>query len=171
MISILDIIKDTMVDGPGFRTAIYCAGCDNACPGCHNPQSWDINHGHWMTTDELLREVMDDEFADVTFTGGDPMMQAKGFAELAAAIRHNCFKTIWCYTGYRFEWLLQQPDKRELLRHIDVLVDGPFVLKLRNPDLLYRGSSNQRIIDVQPSLRLGRPVVMNDEQAMQMGSS
>ena len=171
MISILDIIKDTMVDGPGFRTAIYCAGCDNACPGCHNPQSWDINHGHWMTTDELLREVMDDEFADVTFTGGDPMMQAKGFAELSAAIRHNCFKTIWCYTGYRFEWLLQQPDQRELMRHIDVLVDGPFVLKLRNPDLLYRGSSNQRIIDVQPSLRLGRPVVMNDEQAMQMGSS
>ena len=171
MISILDIIKDTMVDGPGFRTAIYCAGCDNACPGCHNPQSWDINHGHWMTTDELLREVMDDEFADVTFTGGDPMMQAKGFMELAAAIRHNCFKTIWCYTGYRFEWLLQQPDQRELMRHIDVLVDGPFVLKLRNPDLLYRGSSNQRIIDVQPSLRLGRPVVMNDEQAMQMGSS
>ena len=171
MISILDIIKDTMVDGPGFRTAIYCAGCDNACPGCHNPQSWDIRHGHWMTTDELLREVMDDEFADVTFTGGDPMMQAKGFAELAAAIRHNCFKTIWCYTGYKFEWLLQQPDQRELMRHIDVLVDGPFVLKLRNPDLLYRGSSNQRIIDVQPSLRLGRPVVMNDEQAMQMGSS
>ena len=118
-----------------------------------------------------MEVIMADSFADVTFTGGDPMMQAKGFTELAAAIRHNCFKTIWCYTGYRFEWLLQLPDQRELMRHIDVLVDGPFVLKLRNPDLLYRGSSNQRIIDVQPSLRLGRPVVMNDEQAMQMGSS
>ncbi len=154
-----------MVDGPGFRTAIYCAGCENACPGCHNPQSWDIHHGHWMATDELLSEVMDDEFADVTFTGGDPMMQADGFAELARAIRQNCFKTIWCYTGYRFEWLVSQPEKRQLLRELDVLVDGPFVKSLRDTDLLFRGSSNQRIIDVRQSLREGRVIVLDDESA------
>ena len=166
MISVLDIVKDTMVDGPGFRTSIYCAGCENACEGCHNPQSWDIHHGRWMSTDDLLREVMDDEFADVTFSGGDPMMQAQGFAELALAIRQNCFKTIWCYTGYRFEWLIKREDKQPLLKLIDVLVDGPFVKSLRDPDLLFRGSSNQRIIDVRKSLREGRVVVMTDEQAL-----
>jgi anaerobic ribonucleoside-triphosphate reductase activating protein len=119
-----------------------------------------------MTTDELLREVMDDEFADVTFSGGDPMMQASGFAELACAIRQNCFKTIWCYTGYRFEWLVRQEDKLPLLRQIDVLVDGPFVQSLKDPDLLFRGSSNQRIIDVRRSLREDRAVVMTDGQAL-----
>ena len=109
---------------------------------------------------------MDDEFADVTFSGGDPMMQALGFAELAQAIRQNCFKTIWCYTGYRFEWLVKQQDKLSLLRQIDVLVDGPFVKSLKDPDLLFRGSSNQRIIDVRKSLRESRVVMMTDEEAL-----
>ena len=77
MLSILDIIEDTTVDGPGFRTAIYAAGCPNGCPGCHNPESWDINRGRWMSTDEILQKVLADSFADVTFSGGDPMYQPK----------------------------------------------------------------------------------------------
>lgn len=84
MISVLSIVHDTMVDGPGFRTSIYCAGCPNHCPGCHNPQSWDISHGTMTSTDELMKEIMSDPFANVTFSGGDPMFQAKGFAELRA---------------------------------------------------------------------------------------
>ena len=75
MLSILDILEDTTVDGPGFRTAIYAAGCPNGCPGCHNPESWDINRGHWMSTEEILEKVLADNFADVTFSGGDPMFQ------------------------------------------------------------------------------------------------
>ena len=154
-LSILDIIEDTTVDGPGFRTAIYCAGCPNACPGCHNPESWNIRNGKMMETDEVLAYVLADEFADVTFSGGDPMFQADGFAELARKIKANSSKSIWCYTGYRYEDLLRSPQQAELLRWIDVLVDGRFVETLKDPDLLFRGSSNQRLIDVQQSLESG----------------
>ena len=154
-LSILDIIEDTTVDGPGFRTAIYCAGCPNACPGCHNPESWNIRNGKMMETDEVLAYVLADEFADVTFSGGDPMFQADGFAELARKIKANSSKSIWCYTGYRYEDLLRHPQQAELLRWIDVLVDGRFVETLKDPDLLFRGSSNQRLIDVQQSLASG----------------
>ena len=158
MISILSIVHDTMVDGPGFRTSIYCAGCPNACPSCHNPQSWDIRHGTMTSTEELMEEIMSDPFANVTFSGGDPMFQAEGFAELARAIREQSDKTIWCFTGYKFENLLKNPKQLELLKLIDVLVDGPFVQSLRDEDLFFRGSSNQRLINVRKSLETGQVV-------------
>ena len=159
MISVLDIVEDTMVDGPGFRTSIYCAGCPNACPGCHNPQSWDINNGHMMTTDEIMAVIKADPFANVTFSGGDPMFQAEGFAELAEAIRKETDKTIWCWSGFTFENLLRKPAQRRLLELVDVLVDGPYVEKLRDTDLVFRGSSNQRIIDVKASFEKGEVVL------------
>ena len=140
-----------MVDGPGFRTSIYCAGCRHKCHGCHNPQSWDFSGGREMSTEELMRIIVADPYANVTFSGGDPMYQAAGFAELARAIHRRTNKDIWCFTGFRFEDLIQH-DQRELLEQLDVLVDGPYVASLRDPDLLFRGSSNQRIIDVQASL-------------------
>ena len=140
-----------MVDGPGFRTSIYCAGCRHKCPGCHNPQSWDFSGGKDMSTEELMRIIVADPYANVTFSGGDPMYQAAGFAELARAIHRRTNKDIWCFTGFRFEDLIQH-DQRELLEQLDVLVDGPYVASFREPDLLFRGSSNQRIIDVQASL-------------------
>ena len=161
MISILSIVHDTMVDGPGFRTSIYCAGCPNHCPGCHNPQSWDINHGTMTSTEDILKEIMEDPFANVTFSGGDPMYQAEGFAELARAIRSECDKDIWCFTGYRYENLLKNPKQLELLKLIDVLVDGPFMKDLRDEDLFFRGSSNQRLINVQKSLALGEVVELH----------
>ena len=131
MIRVLDIIEDTMVDGPGFRTSIYCAGCRHKCPGCH---------------------------ANVTFTGGDPMYQCDGLAELARAIHRRTNKDIWCYTGFTYESLITRAQ-RELLELLDVLVDGPFIQNLRDPDLLFRGSSNQRLIDVQASLYAGEVVL------------
>ena len=158
MVRVLDIIEDTMVDGPGFRTSIYCAGCNHQCPGCHNPQSWDFNGGREMSTAELMRIIMADPFANVTFSGGDPMYQAAGFAELARAVHEQSNKDIWCYTGFTFESLISD-DQRELLEQIDVLVDGPFIEKLRDSDLLFRGSSNQRLIDVQASLYAGEVVI------------
>ena len=157
MIRVLDILEDTMVDGPGFRTSIYCAGCRHACPGCHNPQSWSFDGGHDMTTNDIMRVIEADPYANVTFSGGDPMYQAEGFLELALAIHQRTEKTIWCYTGFRYEQLIQ-PAQRELLELIDVLVDGPFVKALRDEQLLFRGSSNQRLIDVQATLREGRVV-------------
>ncbi|MBQ8047727.1 MAG: anaerobic ribonucleoside-triphosphate reductase activating protein [Prevotella sp.] len=159
MISILDIVEDTMVDGPGFRTTIYCAGCPNHCEGCHNPQSWDIANGHEMSTEDIMSVVMGDPYADVTFSGGDPMFQAEGFAELAREIRRQSEKTIWCYTGFLFENLLKNPPQRALLELIDVLVDGPYVARLRDEELLFRGSSNQRLIDVKSSLASGETVL------------
>lgn len=159
MISVLSIIEDTMVDGPGFRTAIYCAGCRHACPGCHNPQSWDFSGGHAMTTDEVMRIIEADPYADVTFTGGDPMYQPEGFADLALAIRQRTTKTIWCYTGFTFETLITNPRQRRLLELVDVLVDGPFIRTLRDETLLFRGSSNQRLVDVKASLHTGSAVL------------
>ena len=159
MLSILDILEDTTVDGPGFRTAIYAAGCPNGCPGCHNPESWDINRGHWMSTEEILEKVLADNFADVTFSGGDPMFQPEGFTKLAQAIKEKSRKNIWCYTGYKFERLRHDRRQAELLQYIDVLVDGPYVESLRDRDALFRGSRNQRLIDVQASLREGEVVL------------
>lgn len=103
-----------MVDGPGFRTSIYCAGCNHQCPGCHNPQSWKFDQGREMSTEELLKIIIDDPFANVTFSGGDPMYQAAGFADLARAIHTYTNKDIWCFTGFTFETLIHH-DQRELL--------------------------------------------------------
>ena len=158
MIRVLDIIEDTMVDGPGFRTSIYCAGCDHRCPHCHNPQSWAFDGGREMSTSALLRIIMADPFANVTFTGGDPMYQAAGFAELARAVHAHTNKDIWCYTGFAYESLIHE-DQRELLEQLDVLVDGPYIDRLHDADILFRGSSNQRLIDVQKSLYAGEVIL------------
>ena len=159
MMRILDIVEDTMVDGPGFRTSIYCAGCRHQCPGCHNPQSWAFDQGREMTVRELMRIIVADPYTrGVTFSGGDPMYQAAAFAELARQIHRRTQKDVWCYTGFTFESLIQD-DQRELLAEVDVLVDGPFVQSLHDPDLLFRGSSNQRLIDVQASMYSGKTVL------------
>lgn len=161
MVRIINILEDTSVDGPGFRTSIYAAGCLHHCPGCHNPGTWDFNSGYDIETDDLLKIIEADPFADVTFSGGDPLYQAKGFAEVARAIKERTNKNIWCYTGFYYEQLLENEDAMELLRHIDVLVDGPFIEAEKNEELLFRGSRNQRLIDVQQSLYC-REVVLFD---------
>lgn len=160
-ISILDIVEDTTVDGPGFRTTVYSAGCPNCCPGCHNPHSWDIANGHEVDVEEILKVILADQFADVTFSGGDPMFQPAGFAALAKAVKEQSGKNIWCYTGYLFEDLLQNAQQKELLEYVDVLVDGRFVEVLKDESLRFRGSSNQRIIDVQASLLHGKTVLLD----------
>lgn len=163
---IIDILEDTTVDGPGFRTSIYCSGCAHACPGCHNPQSWDIAAGKRMSIEEILKVILDDPFADVTFSGGDPLYQVEGFTELAKAIKLNSDKNIWCYTGFTYEALVSNPRTRTLLQYIDVLVDGPFIQSLRDEDLLYRGSSNQRLIDVRASLEQHKVVLWKSPMAL-----
>lgn len=152
-LQIIDIIEETTVDGPGFRTSVYCAGCQHACPGCHNPQSWPADAGSTMDVEELAEKLLDDPFTNITYSGGDPMYQAEGFTELSRLIRERSRKNIWCYSGFTFETLMRNPAQRALLEQIDVLVDGPFVQSLKNEDLLFRGSSNQRIIDVPASLK------------------
>ena len=159
MIRVLDIIQETTADGPGFRTAIYCAGCENRCPGCHNPESWDMQGGKPTPTEEILKIILDDPFADVTFSGGDPMLQAEGFSKLAKAIKSNSNKNIWCYTGYTFEEVIKVPERKELLQWVDILVDGRFVQELKDESLYFRGSSNQRLIDVKKSLEANKAII------------
>ena len=143
---ILDILEETMADGPGLRTSIYCAGCAHHCPACHTPQSWDFAAGRQMSVEEILEVIKDDEFSNVTFSGGDPMYQVEGFTELARRIKEETGKTIWCYTGFTYEEILTDKRMSMILPYLDVLVDGPFVQSLRDTELLFRGSSNQRII-------------------------
>lgn len=160
-ISVVAIKESTTVDGPGLRTSIYCAGCENACPGCHNPHTWDINSGKRMTIDEIMEKILAEDFCNVTFSGGDPMFQAVAFAELAQRIKSETQKNIWCYTGYTFEKCANEPDKRKLLESIDVLVDGRFDATQKEEGLLFRGSANQRIIDVAQSLAKGEVITID----------
>ena len=144
---VIDIIEGTSVDGPGLRTSVYLAGCHHRCPGCHNPQSWDPEAGHDMSVDELMDVIRRNDF-DVTLTGGDPMYQAEALLPLARGIKEAGYD-LWCYTGFTLEELAGVPGAQALLQYIDTLVDGPFVEALRDTDLLFRGSSNQRIIPLK----------------------
>ena len=157
-IRILGIKYGTSVDGIGLRTSLYCAGCENRCPGCHNPQSWDENGGDAITVDELYNRIVEADM-NVTFTGGDPMLHPEGFIALASLIKRNTNKTIWCYTGYHFEELLSHPTRRQLVELCDVIVDGRYVEAERDLSLHFRGSRNQRIIDVKASLTSGEVVL------------
>lgn len=150
-LQVIDISEGTSVDGPGLRTSIYFAGCTHHCNGCHNPQSWDAAAGKPMTIDEIINVIDYNDF-NVTFSGGDPFFQADAVAELAKAIKERLGKNIWCYTGFTWEQLMHTPSYLPLLEQIDVLVDSPFVLEKRNIELLFRGSDNQRIIDVKKSI-------------------
>jgi anaerobic ribonucleoside-triphosphate reductase activating protein len=165
-LAILDIVHDTTVDGPGFRTAIYAAGCVHQCPGCHNPQSWDIANGSFYSIDALLGIVGENEFSNVTFTGGDPLMQVDGFSELARCIKRETGKSIWCYTGFLYEQIIRSTRLSQILPYLDVLVDGRYMKALRDEDLQFRGSRNQRIIDVRESLAKNKVVTPNDDCLM-----
>lgn len=151
---VLDIVRGTTVDGPGFRTSIYLAGCRHQCPGCHNPESWDFSGGEEMSFDEIMDVVCEEDF-DVTFSGGDPMYHPEEVAALSKMI-HDLGHTVWLFTGFTWEELIKSQKFLMVLQEIDVIVDGPFVESLRDADLLFRGSSNQRIIDVKRSCASGK---------------
>lgn len=146
---ILDIIAGTSVDGPGLRTAIYFAGCAHHCPGCHNPQSWSFDGGTQMSVDQVMA-VVEANGHNVTLTGGDPIYQAHAILPLAERL-HAAGYTIWLYTGYRYEELRHLPGAPELLQYIEVVVDGHFEQELRDISLRFRGSANQRLVDVARS--------------------
>ena len=147
---VLDIIPGTSVDGPGLRTSIYLAGCRHNCPGCHNPQSWDFENGVEMSADDIFTVIKQHDF-NVTFTGGDPIYHSQELLPLAKKIKDVGY-TIWLYTGFLMEDLLDMPVPHNLLEFIDVLVDGPYIEALRDMHLPFRGSSNQRVIDVKHTL-------------------
>jgi len=155
-IRISGIVNDSVVDGHGLRLTVFTQGCPHHCPGCHNPQSHDFEGGREENTDDILDLVRDNFLLDgVTLSGGEPFAQAEACAEIAKAT-HELGLDVWCYSGYTFEILLNgAPAWRHLLENIDILVDGPFLLEQRTLDAKFRGSSNQRIIDVPASLDSG----------------
>ena len=152
-ITLLDIIEDTVVDGPGFRESVYAAGCTHHCPGCHNPQSWNLRNGHPVSLDYIVAKITNNPFSNVTFSGGDPLFQVAGFTQLAKRLKIITSKNIWCYTGFRYEEIINSRRLSQILPYIDVLVDGRFDPAKRKEGLLFRGSSNQRLINVPASLR------------------
>ena len=139
----------------GITQVLFCCICYHNCSGCHNPESHHYINGYDMTIYELYNRVKSNRNKNVTFSGGDPMFQANQFLELAKLIKSNTQKTIWCYTGFTYDEIINSndEDRKELLKYIDVLVDGKFVEKEKDLTLKFRGSKNQRIIKVQESLK------------------
>lgn len=150
---VLDIIEETMVDGVGLRTSIYVAGCKWNCLHCHNPESHDFNGGKEYEVDDLVGIVLEDEFADLTLTGGDPMFQVGAVLELCKKVKERSKKSIWLYTGFTIDQIAQTRYLARILPYVDVIVDGRYIHELRNTDLPYRGSENQRIVVVNKYLK------------------
>lgn len=157
---VFGIQQDSIVDGPGFRFVCFMQGCPHHCPGCHNPDSHDPNGGTEMTTEEVAIRMLSNPLTDgLTLSGGEPFEQAEDCLVLARTA-HKYGLNVWGYSGYTFEHLLENGSEKqkELLRELDVLVDSPFILSERSLNLMWRGSKNQRVIDVKASIDAGSVV-------------
>lgn len=163
-----DLQTDSIVDGPGLRAVVWTQGCHHHCKGCQNPQTWDFNGGGLVPV-EMVKAAIDElEYhTGITFSGGDPMYQPDACLEIAKHARSKGLD-IWVYTGFTFEELLKLAEKKpiymEFLKEIDVLVDGRFILAERDLSLLFRGSRNQRLIDIPKTLETNE-ICLLDEQA------
>ncbi|WP_283625283.1 anaerobic ribonucleoside-triphosphate reductase activating protein [Clostridium butyricum] len=159
------IAYESLVNGPGIRRVFFSQGCKHNCKGCFNPDTHDFNGGENRNMDKLIESVLDNPMIKgVTFSGGDPLEQAEKFAYMAKAFKNNNLN-IWCYTGYTYEYIREHKDENngwnELLNNIDVLVDGKFEEENMQEGLKFRGSTNQRIIDIKESLNHGKIVTLD----------
>ena len=159
MLELSGIVSDSIVDGPGIRTTIFSQGCPHHCPGCHNPETWAFGCGTQVPVEAILEIVKSNPLCrGVTFSGGEPFSQAAAFARLAVLLKEQGYE-VASYSGYTFEALLKGSEaQRALLSVIDVLIDGPFLQDQKSLELAFRGSRNQRILDVKRSLAEGRAV-------------
>lgn len=142
-------VQDSIVDGPGLRFVVFTQGCTHACAGCHNPQTHDITGGTEIAVAEIIAKMNKNPLSDgLTLTGGEPFLQIEDCSTLAKAAKENGLN-VWCYTGYTLEQLREMPSAKKLLDEIDVLVDGKFIQEQKSLSLKWRGSENQRIIDLK----------------------
>lgn len=145
------IVETSINNGDGIRKVIFAQGCRHHCKGCFNPDTHDFNGGYECDTDKIIKRINDDYMIDgVTFSGGDPFEQAEAFAHIAKNINKDL--TIWCYTGYTLQEILDninKPGWKDLITNIDVLVDGKFEEDKKDRNLKYKGSSNQNIIQLR----------------------
>ena len=159
MLDLAGISGDSIVDGPGIRTTVFTQGCPHHCPGCHNPETWEFGCGTEMAEETVLDIVRSNPLCKgVTFSGGEPFCQAEGLARLARMLKERGYE-VAAYSGYTFEELLEGTlEQKGLLATLDVLIDGPFLMEERSLELNFRGSRNQRILNVPASLAAGRAV-------------
>lgn len=159
-IRIFGLANDSIVDGPGLRLGVFTQGCPHHCEGCHNPESHTFDGGEIRDVDEILEIARDNFLLDgITLSGGEPFCQPEACTEIAKGA-HDAGLNVWCYTGYTYETLISGKEAwKNLLQNIDVLVDGPFLIGERSLDIRFRGSRNQRIINVPESLKLGMVVL------------
>lgn len=154
------IKKYAIEDGVGIRMSLYSCFCPHHCKGCHNPMTWDYDNGYDETIENLFQLIKENENIDgVTFSGGEPFEQWKQFYELSKLIKTETKLNIWCYTGYTYEQLIKDDEKRLLLEMCDVVIDGRFVESKKDLTLSYRGSSNQRVINVKETIKKGEVVL------------
>ncbi len=154
-------IQDSIVDGPGLRFTVFTQGCPHCCEGCHNPETHDFSGGTEMPVADIIKKLLSNPLTDgLTLSGGEPFCQAADCALIAEAAK-GAGMNVWAYSGWTFEELLgkDDPDILRLLNLVDVLVDGRFILAERSLNIKWRGSKNQRLIDVQKSLKEGRTVM------------
>ncbi|MDO5414699.1 MAG: anaerobic ribonucleoside-triphosphate reductase activating protein [Bacillota bacterium] len=162
-IRLAGIVRESIVDGPGIRFTVFCQGCPHACKGCHNPETHDFAGGKDVSIDRLIEEIEKNKLlAGVTFSGGEPFCQPGPFVELGRRVK-DMGLNITVFSGYTLEQLndmsVQNADVRELLGLTDILIDGPFVNELRDLTLQFRGSSNQRVIDMNETRRSGETTI------------
>lgn len=151
-----------VANGIGIRTSIFVTGCTHNCRECFNRKYMDFNFGKvWTdeTTMQVITYLQDENVAGLTLLGGEPMQNEKELVEIVREIKKHINKSIWIYSGYTFEEILEDDDRFELLKECDVLVDGRFVNELKDLTLKFRGSSNQRIIDIKETLKTGNIIL------------
>lgn len=148
-LSVMTIYHDSICDGEGLRSVVFLAGCPHHCKGCHNPESWNMRNGKEMSVDDILTELKANPLTDVTLSGGEPFLQEEAVLELVKRIKAETDKTIWSWSGWTFEELKTHPIRAEILRYIDVLVDGRFIVEQRDTKLKWRGSPNQRVLKLE----------------------
>ncbi|MBE6140792.1 MAG: anaerobic ribonucleoside-triphosphate reductase activating protein [Firmicutes bacterium] len=153
-----NIQKDSILDGEGLRAVIWFQGCSHNCFGCHNPETHDFNKGFLVDIEELKKQIKDLKYHQgVTLSGGDPFFQVDAAYEIGKYCQQLGLN-VWAYTGFLYEDILKNEKLKKLLEVVDVLVDGKFVLELKSLNYKFRGSSNQRIIDVKKSLEKGEVI-------------
>lgn len=164
-IKIAGTINDSIVDGPGLRYAVFVQGCSHRCPGCQNPQTWSVDGGTETLTKVLVEEMKKNPLlSGLTLSGGEPFEQAIPCSELARAAKEMGLN-VWCYTGYTWEDLVDSTYAMCLLQQVDVLVDGPFIQEEKTLELPWRGSKNQRLIDVQESIKQNKVVLWEEKES------
>jgi anaerobic ribonucleoside-triphosphate reductase activating protein len=161
MVRVAGIVRESVVDGPGIRFVIFAQGCKHNCEGCQNPETHDMMGGEMIEADELVEEIINNKHIDgVTFSGGDPFFQVEAFKYIAQRLKSRKINII-AYSGYKYEKIIDNEERFELLKNIDVLIDGAFLIDKRTYNKPFRGSSNQRVIDVNTSLFLDRIIELN----------